>query len=161
MVIHLRSILIGAIFLLVSIAQADIKTGDTRIAVFHSEYPLFSDTMLYVLPSLQHIDQELMRFVIQETYGKTPEQIIAGLTYFYIHTADPLLTAARALAEHKDYLDAAIDVTQCILDALPAYSAQATEVQEWLDDLNIVCTCVEYVLLILKDNPQLVALILK
>ncbi len=161
MAIQVRRIMVlGIGFAVMALAQADIKKDDMQIRAFRARYPLFSDAMFYALP-LHHIDQDLMNFVLQETYGKTPEQVIGGLIYFYAHTADPLLTAAHQLAQHKDYLDAAIDVTRCLLDALPAYSPQATEAQEWLDDLETLCTCVEYVLMILKDNPQIVAMILK
>jgi hypothetical protein len=110
---------------------------------------------------LDQIDQHLVALVMQMTYGQTPAQIVQGIATFCQNQGIPFIKAAQTLVQQHKYIGVAMGAAQLIVDALPAYSADQQEVQGWLDDLSLMETALEYAILIIKSNPQLVAMILK
>lgn len=137
------------------------EASDTIHIAESNQANILTRDMLATLPILKNINRNLMGLIQDLTYGKTPQQIISALAHFYVNTEKPLVKATIDLIRQKNYISAAIDAAQLILNALPSNTPRAGEVQQWIADLNEILTCIENILMFIKDNPQLVAMILK
>jgi len=162
MAIRIQYQLVGLGLLMIAGGQTMAETDSTNKPHkphHHNVLKPFKQSMLAVLPSLQKINKDLIDLVQDLTYGKTPEQVVKELTDFFKDTQAPLIKAAVELGRQKKYVAASIKVAQALLNMLPSNSSYSGEVQEWISDLNTILTCVEQVLVVIKDNPQLVAII--
>ena len=148
-------------FLMVPMANAHkgsavFSTGETlAYELGHSVESMFAQ-----LP-LDAIDQNLIALALEMSYGKTPAQVIQGVADFCNSTGIPLMKAAQVLVKQHNYIGAALDAAQCLADALPIQSPDRADVQGWIDDLSMMQTALEYVILVIKSNPQLVAAVIK
>lgn len=118
------------------------------------------EAMFAQLP-LQEIDEHLVSLALEMSYGKTPAQVIEGIGTFCKNTGMPLMKVSAALIKQHNYIGAALKVAQCLLDVLPVHSVDYAEVQAWISDLAMMESAIQYVALIIKSNPQLVAAIIK
>jgi hypothetical protein len=153
-------------FLMVPLAQAHNESEYPSTAVRSSLSHVLGqvsfnsiDAMFAKLP-LSQLDDKLIELVAELTYGKSPKQVVQAIADFYKNTGMPLVKAVKLLVKQRDYVGAATDVAQCIFDVLPANSADKVRVAAWISDLKMIATCIEYVLVIIHDNPALVAKIL-
>ena len=118
------------------------------------------ETMFAQLP-LDEIDQNLVSLAMQMTYGQTPEQVVQNVATFCNTAGIPFIKASQTLIQQHKYITVAVNAAQLLSGALPVYSSDQQEVESWLNDLSAMQTAIEYVVLIIKSNPQLVAMILK
>lgn len=103
---------------------------------------------------LSNVDQQLMDFVTQLTYGKTPEEVVEEMQNYYVNTAYPLITAVETLAKQDNYLGAGIELLQLVVDSMPDDSPRKAELTTWLNNVTIVQTCVIYVLTIIQKDSR-------
>lgn len=151
-----------ASFLMVSMADAQKETKTVFSSGESLAYSLGHsvESMFAQLP-LDEIDENLLALALEMSYGKTPAQVVQGVADFCKNTGIPLMKVTLALVQQHKYVAAALQAAQCLSDALPVHSPDYVEVQTWISDLSTLETAIQYVVLIIKANPQLVAAIIK
>lgn len=151
-----------AIAMIVSfgLSQSLIASGDIELAQGKHK-KILTNSMLAVLPSLPKINKKIIALVQDLTYGKSPAVVITELVDFYKNTQEPLLKAITELVRQKKYLKASIEIALLLRNSIPDSMPRASEIEQWILDLSEILTCVESILEFMKNNPKMVAMIIK
>lgn len=103
---------------------------------------------------LRNLDQKLIALVAQLTYGKTANEVIDEIQEYYVNTALPLIIAVKNLMQQDDYLAAAVELLEWVVDSLPDDSARRASIVQWLDEISAVRVYVRYALTVIQQDAR-------
>jgi len=103
---------------------------------------------------LRHLDRQLLAYVMELASDKSPLEVIDEIQDYYVDTALPLVVAMQNLVRQDDYLGAAVELLECIIESMADNSDRKTYMEKWLSELSTMRTFVSYAIKLIAQDPR-------